>query len=276
MKHLWIVLLVLVLVACGDSDDGGDGDDNEPSESVALPAEIRPTRPEDLPTAEVEDVLPNGQLELDDGQVVQLIGLSLPPEDHFLYDDAMSFLNDRVAGAQVGIEVGSPSDETNLAYIWTGEDLVNYELVRSGMANRLLMVPDVLYDVFIANAEEVAVAEAVGIWEPTDIPLEISFVQATPTGDSPADDEFVRITNTGDEDIELTGFTLSDADQNTYTFGEFTLGAGQLVAVHSGRGIERANRLFWGLTTEVWDNASDIVFLRDDEGRYIDHFFIGQ
>lgn len=60
-----------------------------------------------------------------------------------------------------------------------------------------------------------------------------------------AGDEFVELMNPHDEEIELTGYTLSDRNAGgqgavEFTFPEFTLEPGEIVVVFNGHGMSRS------------------------------------
>jgi LysM repeat protein len=66
--------------------------------------------------------------------------------------------------------------------------------------------------------------------------------------------ERVVITNTGDQVADMLGWTLADADGNTYTFPYFRLWAGGSVTVHTriGQDNDPLSNLFWGKLEAVW------------------------
>ncbi|CCQ34988.1 transforming DNA uptake protein (plasmid) [Halorhabdus tiamatea SARL4B] len=80
-------------------------------------------------------------------------------------------------------------------------------------------------------------------------------------------DEYVVFENTGDEALDLSGWTVDDAADHTYTFPSgFTLDPGAQVTLHTGSGTDSATDLYWGSGSPIWNNAGDTVFVHDDEG----------
>lgn len=78
--------------------------------------------------------------------------------------------------------------------------------------------------------------------------------------------EQVLLINTGSDAIDLTGWTLSDGSELSYTFGQITLfGDGAGITVHSGLGEDQIPNLYWQRTTPVWQSA-ETASLRDAEG----------
>ncbi|MFC6827004.1 alkaline phosphatase D family protein, partial [Halopelagius fulvigenes] len=72
------------------------------------------------------------------------------------------------------------------------------------------------------------------------------------------DGEYVKLQNTGDTDLDFSGFILSfegGRGQN-YTFGEFTLGAGETVTVHNGTGENTQSTLYTGFDSPKLNNSN--------------------
>ncbi len=75
--------------------------------------------------------------------------------------------------------------------------------------------------------------------------------------------------------VRMSGWTLSNGRDATYTFPEFGLGGnGAAVNVHTTVGVDTATDLYWGRTTAVWE-PGDTVTLRDAEGRVIASASVG-
>jgi endonuclease YncB( thermonuclease family) len=83
-------------------------------------------------------------------------------------------------------------------------------------------------------------------------------------------DEYVVFENTGTAALDTTGYEVQDEAGKTYTFGSFTLDAGEQVTLHSGTGTDTSTDLYWGYTnTAVWNNSGDTVFVYDDAGSLV-------
>ena len=79
----------------------------------------------------------------------------------------------------------------------------------------------------------------------------------------------MEITNKDTAAQSLTGWTLEDEGNHTYTFPEFSLNAGSSVKVHTGEGTDTARDLYWGRSTSVWNNGGDVATLRDASGNIV-------
>ena len=89
-----------------------------------------------------------------------------------------------------------------------------------------------------------------------------SFIAPSPEKEN-LNEEWVELTNLGGVDEDLTGWTLEDAQNHTYTFKSFTLNAGSKVKLHTGMGDDSAEDLYWNKNTPVWNNSGDVATLKD-------------
>ncbi|MFI9461487.1 lamin tail domain-containing protein [Streptomyces xiamenensis] len=78
--------------------------------------------------------------------------------------------------------------------------------------------------------------------------------------------EWVRITNSTGKAVSLKGWTLTDAQKHTYTFGTFSLGAGKSVTVRTGSGKNTAANVYQNRGAYVWNNDKDTATLRKSNG----------
>ncbi|MFF4315572.1 lamin tail domain-containing protein [Streptomyces sp. NPDC001507] len=82
--------------------------------------------------------------------------------------------------------------------------------------------------------------------------------------------EWVDVTNTSRRDADLSGWSLSDAAGNTYTFRHYRLAGGATVRVHTGVGRDSRTDLYQDRRSSVWNRDADTATLRNDRGRYVD------
>ncbi|MGY4980761.1 lamin tail domain-containing protein [Streptomyces sp. 900105755] len=82
--------------------------------------------------------------------------------------------------------------------------------------------------------------------------------------------EWVDVTNTSRRDADLSGWSLSDAAGNTYTFRHYRLAGGATVRVHTGEGRDSRTDLYQDRRFSVWNRDADTATLRNDRGRYVD------
>ena len=82
--------------------------------------------------------------------------------------------------------------------------------------------------------------------------------------------ESVTIVNRGRQARVLTGWTLRDTAGHVFRFPRFTLRPGRSVQVHTGRGRNDGNDLFWRMGNYVWNNTGDRATLRTARGKVVD------
>ncbi|WP_254547155.1 alkaline phosphatase D family protein [Halomarina pelagica] len=101
---------------------------------------------------------------------------------------------------------------------------------------------------------------------PEQSAVEITEINPDQNGD--LNNEFVTVKNTGDAAIDFTGFILSfEAGSQNYTFGDFTLDAGQTVTVRNGSGEDTESTLYADFGGPVLNNSNpDTVLVANDDG----------
>ncbi|MFE4308334.1 lamin tail domain-containing protein [Streptomyces sp. NPDC056891] len=82
--------------------------------------------------------------------------------------------------------------------------------------------------------------------------------------------EYVQIRNTTGAAVNLRGWTLTDAANHKYTFGNFVLGKGKIVTVRTGRGTNSAANVYQNRGAYVWNNDRDTATLKKSNGARVD------
>jgi phosphatidylserine/phosphatidylglycerophosphate/cardiolipin synthase-like enzyme len=85
-------------------------------------------------------------------------------------------------------------------------------------------------------------------------------------------DESVLIRNDGAGALDMSGWTLRDLANTTYTFPTFTLPAGAEMRVWTKTGADDDANLFWNRASAVWNNGGDTAILRDAQGLEVGRF----
>ena len=87
---------------------------------------------------------------------------------------------------------------------------------------------------------------ALGQEENSSIDRQIAITNANFVAPSPEKEnlngEWVEVSNNGTADANLTGWTLEDAQNHTYTFPDFSLKAGAKVTIRTGMGNDTSYR----------------------------------
>ena len=84
-------------------------------------------------------------------------------------------------------------------------------------------------------------------------------------------DQWVEIANEGTGSMNLTGWTLMNMENQTYSFpANFALKAGTIVRVHAGKGNNTAADLF--NSTLLWNKEGDTATLMDATGEIVSEY----
>jgi hypothetical protein len=98
---------------------------------------------------------------------------------------------------------------------------------------------------------------------PTAVNAQVVISGVSRPGDITA--EGITIRNNG-ATVNLTGWTLRDAEGNTFTFREFILFSNAEVTIFTRAGQNTPVALYWGRDTAVWGDAGDVAILSDARG----------
>jgi len=83
--------------------------------------------------------------------------------------------------------------------------------------------------------------------------------------------EWISLVNSGSKAVNLKGYTIRDASNHVFTFGNTTIAAkGGRVWVHTGKGTKSAKNAYWGSGNYVWNNTGDTARLRNAAGKALD------
>jgi LysM repeat protein len=104
---------------------------------------------------------------------------------------------------------------------------------------------------------------------PSGPPL-IEVGQVLGSGDVAA--EVVVVRNRGGA-INLEGWTLSDAERNSFTFPAVILFEDAELRIHSAAGKNTPNNLYWGRTTPAW-SGGELIALRDSAGSVVNTYIV--
>ncbi len=73
--------------------------------------------------------------------------------------------------------------------------------------------------------------------------------------------------NVGDAELDLSGWTITDEADHSYTFPDgTTLPAGETVTIYTGNGTAGGGDYYWDAGSPVWNNGGDTVFVRNASG----------
>ncbi len=98
---------------------------------------------------------------------------------------------------------------------------------------------------------------------PTAVDAQVQIVEVIAPGDVTT--EAVVLRNNG-QSVNLAGWTVSDAEGNTYTFPEGYLYDGGEITLYTGVGPRTAIVTYWGRDQAVWGEPGEVVTLSDANG----------
>ncbi|GAA0596131.1 lamin tail domain-containing protein [Kribbella sandramycini] len=83
--------------------------------------------------------------------------------------------------------------------------------------------------------------------------------------------EYISIRNNTTRPLSLKGYRIRDAASHVYFFPPtFVLKARSTVLVHTGKGRNSANHLYWGSGNYIWNNTGDTARLQNAANTVID------
>jgi uncharacterized protein RhaS with RHS repeats len=98
----------------------------------------------------------------------------------------------------------------------------------------------------------------------------VEIAQVLGSGDPAAEVVIVRNRGGG---TSLEGWTLSNAEGDTFTFPAITLFADAQVRVHSAGGSSTPSDIHWGRAAPAWTGGT-LITLRDAAGHVVDTYIV--
>lgn len=195
---------------------------------------------------------------------------------------ASEYATDRLQDATVTLVFDNTSDRRGsfgrlLAYVLVDGDNFNDALIDNGYArvfDSTFLLSESFYD-----AENRAQTAETGLWEcrSDSTPeggsgLVVAAIHEDAAGNDHdnLDDEYIVFRNEGDDELDLTGWSVTDEAGHTYYFPDsFILGTGARVTLYTGAGEDTDSDLYWGRDSAVWNNGGDTVFVYDEAGTLV-------
>ncbi len=241
---------------------------------------------------EVAKVLDGDTIETNFGAQIRYIGINSPEMGEPFFGEALELNESLVLDKNVGLEFDIKNLDRygrTLAYVFVGEELINLEMARNGLAVVQTIQPNVKYQDAIVAAQREARDKCLGIWvglckdktrsqESSSRCIEISFINHDASGNDNENKngEWVEISNTCSIVVALDGWTLKDSSaSNRYQFKEFALDGNKSVVIYSGCGQDSASMLYWKCPEgkyAVWNNTGDQAFLYNEEGELVSNY----
>ena len=212
---------------------------------------------------------------------------------------ASEYARAELSGETVQIETDSQADRRGsygrlLVYLSDDDGEFNQRLLRQGYAR--------MYDSSFSKRttylelESDAQENDIGVWgfdgdgsgtsdgtaTPTETPvpdggtehdqLVVAEIHEDAAGDDHdnLNDEYIVFENTGESALDMSGWTVSDEADHTYTVPQgFTLDPGAQVTLYTGSGENSESELYWGSERAVWNNNGDTIYVHNNDGSLV-------
>lgn len=219
-------------------------------------------------------------------------------QDHLFNwgERASQYATDTLSGNEVRLVLDDEADRRGyfgrlLGYLYVDGENFNKQLLSQGYAR--LYESSFSQEAAFEAAEQDARENNIGLWDFTvesesesdgDSPGGSGAADGTSSGFVVADihadaegndhenlnDEYVVFKNTGESNIDMGGWTVSDAAGHTYTIPSgFELESEGSVTLHTGTGSDSESDLYWAAESAVWNNAGDTVTVRNASGSVV-------
>ena len=233
-------------------------------------------------TARVARVYDGDTVLLEDGRKVRYLGINAPESQEPLSRKAKGRNEELVLRKVVRLEYEQERGDRYgrlLAWVHVGDDVVNLQLLREGLAHAFIIPPNGIRTLEILQAQEGAREKRLGIWRHIRGGLKVTAVrtEARDTGDLTTGEEYVRLAAVSPRPVSLRGYRLLNESGRIYTFPDVTIAPGLTVLVVTGRGQDGKDpqgqlRLFWNTASPAWDEKEDTAYVEDPAGRLVDVF----
>ncbi|XGI84752.1 lamin tail domain-containing protein (plasmid) [Halorutilales archaeon Cl-col2-1] len=212
-------------------------------------------------------------------------------------DNASDYAETVLSGETVRLETDPNLDKRGyygrlLAYVYvedSGESF-NYQLIKNSYAR--------VYDSDFSRQDKYYEAESeaqnskTGLWActvstqesqqqdrivtdggtDTSTSLKIVEIHADAEGNDHENlnDEYIVLRNNGDNSVDLSGWTIQDEADHSYTIPTgFVLDSGDEVTIRTGSGSDTSSTLYWDSGSAVWNNGGDTITVTDSGGNVV-------
>ena len=224
----------------------------------------------------VTDVIDGDTFYLGNGDKIRMLGINTPESGKPYSEEATSFLTNMILGKEVTLVNDSKNDDSDsygrlLSHVYINDTLVNYEIIKAGLAFWYPYTSGTDMDAMYEEAQHYASNNTVGLWTESSYNLTIDYIEYDPEGEE-ADGEYLVLTNHENYNISMVGWYLQDeAAQTAYEFN-FTIMNNTSIRIYTGSGTDNETTLFWGWHQGIWNNSGDFAIIQDQNGYMVDNY----
>jgi LysM repeat protein len=204
---------------------------------------------------------------------------------------------EEAVGTPTVLPIASPTPPGLLLYTVQEGDTLGAIALTYDVSVEDLMAANGLTDANVLHVGQTLVVPVAGLPTPTSGPTAETLPEPsptvvllptplpTPTSSGPPLVEIGQVLGSGDVAAEvvmvrnrggaarLEGWTLSDAEGNTFTFPALILFTDAEVHVHSAAGSATPSDLYWGRASPAW-SGGELITLRDAAGDVVDTYIV--
>ena len=224
----------------------------------------------------VTEVIDGDTFYLGNGDKIRMLGINTPESGKPYSQEATEFLTSMLMGKEVTLVNDSKNDDSDsygrlLSHVYINDTLVNYEIIKVGLAFWYPYTSGTDMDEMYEEAQHYASNNTLGLWTESSYNLTIDYIEYDPEGEE-ADGEYLVLTNQENYNISLVGWYLQDeAAQTAYEFN-FTIMNNTSIRIYTGLGTDNETTLFWGWHQGIWNNSGDFAIIQDQNGYMVDNY----
>lgn len=224
----------------------------------------------------VTEVIDGDTFYLGNGDKIRMLGINTPESGKPYSQEATEFLTSMLMGKEVTLVNDSKNDDSDsygrlLSHVYINDTLVNYEIIKTGLAFWYPYTSGTDMDEMYEEAQHYASNNTLGLWTESSYNLTIDYIEYDPEGEE-ADGEYLVLTNQENYNISMVGWYLQDeAAQTAYEFN-FTIMNNTSIRIYTGLGTDNETTLFWGWHQGIWNNSGDFAIIQDQNGYMVDNY----
>ena len=184
-------------------------------------------------------------------RTIRLLNINTPEKSEAFSKESTEFMK-AFQEQQLKIDItGQDKYKRYLARLYTLNDqYINLQIVKEGLAKPFL-VQNSESKIFQQSLQQ-AISQEKGQWKH-------SVYYNCINSKIFKEDEIIKLSITC-PDLDLTGFKITDESRKQYTT---TTNHKNFFNIHSGNGEDNSTDIFWKLSTNVWNNDRDTLYIFD-------------
>ena len=224
----------------------------------------------------VTEVVDGDTFYLGNGDKVRMLGINTPESGRPYAQEATDFLTNMILGKEVTLVNDSKNPDSDsygrlLAHVYVNDTLVNYEIIKAGLAFSYPYTSGTDFHTEYEKAQAFASSNTVGLWTESSYNFTIDHIEFNPEG-SEADGEYLVLTNGENYNVSMVGWLLQDeAAQTAYEFN-FTITNNTSIRIYTGEGVDNSTTLYWGWYQGIWNNSGDFAIIQDGNGHMVANY----